>query len=76
MRSCIGTHDPEEPPLHLGHRDHISAVLDHVGDEEGRKTECRVEVGAHDAERPEEPLHCEEAQVDLASDVSMQYTGR
>lgn len=71
MRSLgINTHDPEQPPLHLGHRNHVSAVLDHVGDEEGRKTECRVEVRAHDTERPEEPLHRQEAQVDLAGGVS------
>ncbi len=74
MRSCIKTHDPEQPPLHLRNRNHVSTILDHVGDEEGRKTESRVEVCAHDTERPEEPLHSQEAQVYLGGRVSIQRT--
>ena len=43
-RVAEGTHDPEQPPFHLEHRDHVASILDHVGDEEGRQSERRVEV--------------------------------
>ena len=31
-----GTHNPEQPPLHLEDRNHIAGVLDHIGNEERR----------------------------------------
>ena len=43
-RVAEGTHDPEQPPFHLEHRDHVTSILDHVGDEEGHQSERRVEV--------------------------------
>ena len=59
------TYDPEQPPLHLEDWDHVTTVLDHVGDEEGCKTECRVKVRADNTECPEEALHGQEGSVDL-----------
>ena len=59
------THDPEQPPFHLEHRAHVASILDHVGDEEGRQSERRVEVRAHNTEGSEEALHGQERHIDL-----------
>ena len=65
-----GTHNPEQPPLHLEDRDHVARILDHVGNEERRQAERRVEVSADDTECPEEALHRQECRVDLCHSVS------
>lgn len=57
------THDPEEPPLHLTDRDHVTGVHDKVGKEERRNPERRVEVPAEQPKRPEESLHRKERDV-------------
>ena len=64
------THNPEQPPLHVKDRDHITGVLDHVRHEERRNTEGVVEVRAQQADRPEESLHRDESNISLPNNIS------
>ena len=57
MSGCGGAYNPEQPTFHLEDWDHVTSILDHVGDEERGKTERRVEVRAHNTKRAEESLH-------------------
>ena len=59
------THDPEQPTLHLEDRNHVPSIQNHIRQEERWQTEGRVEVRAHETERPEETLHRQEGQVRL-----------
>lgn len=58
-----GTHNPEEPPLHLIDRNHVSNVHDQVGHEERRQPERGVVVRAEETEGTEEALDSQEREV-------------
>ena len=64
------THNPEQPPLHVKDRDHITGVLDHVQHEERRNTEGVVEVRAQQTDGSEESLHGDESNISLSSNIS------
>ena len=66
----IVTHDPKQPSLHLTDWNDITEILNQVGQEYNRNPERRVEVGEHQAKRPEEPLHSDESCVHLHPMVS------
>ena len=64
------TYDPEQPPLHVVDGNHVAGVLDHVGHEESRQPERRVEVRAQQTEASEEALHGQVGNVRLESPIS------
>lgn len=57
------TYDPEQPPLHRIHRNHIPRIHNHIRNEESPQPKRRIEILTQQPKRPKEPLHRKERNI-------------